>query len=82
MAAGVIFECQRQGIKVPEQIGVAGFHGHDIGQSMTPKLASIITPRNDIGRIAATELLDRLNGKEIEQSVIELGYRIDLGETL
>ena len=82
LAAGVIFECQRQGIKVPEQIGVAGFHGHDIGQSMTPKLASIITPRNDIGRIAATELLDRLNGKEIEQSVIELGYRIDLGETL
>ncbi|MCS6128425.1 gluconate operon transcriptional repressor GntR [Shewanella baltica] len=82
LAAGVIFECQRQGIKIPEQIGVAGFHGHDIGQSMTPKLASIITPRKEIGRIAATELLDRLNGKEIAESVIDLGYHIDLGETL
>ncbi|MGL4713426.1 MAG: gluconate operon transcriptional repressor GntR [Shewanella sp.] len=82
LAAGVIFECQRQGIKVPEQIGVAGFHGHDIGQSMTPKLASIITPRKEIGRIAATELLDRLTGKPMQESVIDLGYRIDLGETL
>ena len=82
LAAGVIFECQRQGIRVPEQIGVAGFHGHDIGQSMTPKLASVITPREQIGRISATELLERLQGKVVEKSIINLGYEIDVGESL
>ncbi|MZI92453.1 gluconate operon transcriptional repressor GntR [Vibrio sp. CAIM 722] len=82
LAAGVIFECQRQGIRVPQDIGVAGFHGHDIGQSMAPKLASVVTPREQIGRISATELLERLEGKEVEKSIINLGYRIDLGESL
>ncbi|MDW6002476.1 gluconate operon transcriptional repressor GntR [Vibrio mangrovi] len=82
LAAGVIFECQRQGIDVPGTIGVAGFHGHDIGQSMTPKLASVLTPREQIGQVAASELLDRLNGIPSQQCALDLGYTIDLGETL
>lgn len=82
LAAGVIFECQRLNIAVPEKIGVAGFHGHDIGQSMQPKLASVITPREQMGIIAATELLDRLNGKELSSETIDLGFKIDLGQSL
>ena len=48
IAIGAIFECQRLGIQVPKQIAVAGFHGHDVGQSITPQLATVITPRLDI----------------------------------
>lgn len=44
IAIGAIFECQRLGISVPNDIAISGFHGHDVGQVMTPRLASILTP--------------------------------------
>ncbi|RQW61445.1 gluconate operon transcriptional repressor GntR [Vibrio viridaestus] len=82
LAAGVIFDCQRQGISVPEQIGVAGFHGHDIGQSMQPKLASVITPREQMGKVAARELIKRLGEEDMTDKVIDLGFKIDVGQSL
>ena len=82
LAAGVIFECQRQGISIPEQIGVSGFHGHDIGQSMQPKLASVITPREEMGKVAATELIHRLRGDEMTSKMIDLGFKVDMGQSL
>ena len=60
----------------------AGFHGHDVGQVMTPRLASVITPRQAIGEAAARELLARIRGEPITQKVVDLGYRIEVGMTL
>ena len=82
LAVGALFECQRLGIKVPEQIGIAGFHGHDVGQSMTPQLATVITPRLEIGKRAAEELLNRINGIPQQSSIIDLGYHIHIGESI
>lgn len=82
LAIGALFECQRLGINVPKQIAIAGFHGHDVGQSMTPQLASVITPRLEIGKIAAQEILNRLNNIPQQSSVINLGYHIHLGESI
>lgn len=82
LAVGALFECQRLGIKVPEQIGIAGFHGHDVGQAMTPQLASVITPRLAIGKTAAEELLNRINGVAQQSSIIDLGYHIHIGESI
>lgn len=82
LAIGALFECQRLGIKIPEQMAIAGFHGHDIALSMTPQLASVITPRLEIGKRAAQELLDRINHMPQQSRIIDLGYQIHLGETL
>ncbi|TDQ59764.1 LacI family transcriptional regulator [Mesocricetibacter intestinalis] len=82
LAIGALFECQRLGIKVPEQIAVAGFHGHDVGQSMTPQLATVITPRLNIGYRAAQELLDRLQGLPQQSNIIDLGYQIHIGQSI
>lgn len=82
LAAGVVFECQRQGIEIPNQMAVAGFHGHDVGQAMVPKLASVITPRFEIGEKAATELLARLERQPIKQTQHDLGFKVSLGETV
>ncbi|NBI13811.1 gluconate operon transcriptional repressor GntR [[Haemophilus] felis] len=82
LAIGALFECQRLGIKVPEQIAIAGFHGHDVGQSLTPQLATVITPRLQIGRVAAQELLQRISGVPQQSSIIDLGYQIHLGESI
>ncbi|WP_373766833.1 gluconate operon transcriptional repressor GntR [Glaesserella sp.] len=82
LAIGALFECQRLGIQVPKAMAIAGFHGHDVGQSLTPQLATVITPRIEIGRVAAQELLDRLNGIPQQSSIINLGYQIHIGESI
>ncbi|KGQ70949.1 transcriptional regulator [Chelonobacter oris] len=82
LAIGAVFECQRQGIAVPQRIAIAGFHGHNVGQSMTPQLASVITPRFEIGKIAAQEIIDRLNHIPQVQEIINTGFKIHCGESL
>ncbi|MDP0075512.1 gluconate operon transcriptional repressor GntR [Glaesserella parasuis] len=82
LAIGALFECQRLGIKVPKEMAIAGFHGHDVGQSLTPQLATVITPRLEIGKVAAQELLNRLKGEPQQSSIINLGYQIHLGESI
>lgn len=82
VAVGAYFECLRRGISVPEQMAIAGFHGHDVGQAMTPRLASVITPRQAIGEAAAKALLSRIRGEALEQQILDLGYRIEAGKTL
>ncbi len=82
VAVGAYFECLRHGISVPEQMAIAGFHGHDVGQAMSPRLASVITPRQAIGETAAKTLLSRIRGEAPEHQIIDLGYRIEAGKTL
>ncbi|MNH08704.1 HTH-type transcriptional regulator GntR [compost metagenome] len=49
---------------------------------MTPKLASIVTPREEIGREAATMLLARLGGQPRPDSRMDLGFSLYEGESL
>ncbi len=82
IAIGALYECQRKKIPVPGKIGIAGFHGHNFSQVIVPKLATIATPREEIGRLAATELLARFNGDPIEKTVFDLPFELLDGETI
>lgn len=82
LAIGALYACQKKGIEVPEAMGIAGFHGHDIARAMVPLLATVITPREEMGKIAAQELLQALAGKHNPNPVSKLSYRIELGETI
>jgi len=82
LAIGALYECQRRGISIPEQMAIAGFHGHDISQVMIPKLATVLTPREEIGKVAAQQLIERLKGSQEWPACIDLGYQIELGESI
>lgn len=82
LAIGAVFECQRLGIRVPEDIGISGFHGHDISLAMVPKLATVLTPREKIGEIAAQQLLKRIHSETADESVIDLGFTLSSGESI
>lgn len=82
LAIGAVYECQRQGIKIPQQIAIAGFHGHDIGLSMVPKLATVLTPREKIGSVSAEQLIARINGQAVVQKEIDLGFEIRCGDSI
>lgn len=81
LAVGVLLECQSQGKAVPQDMAIAGFHGLEIGRASLQKIASVITPRYDIGKTASEILLARLAGKDAPDSV-NLGYQIYYGDTL
>ncbi len=82
LAIGALYECQRRRISIPEQMAIAGFHGHDISQVMIPKLATVLTPREEIGKVAAQQLIERLKGSQEWPACIDLGYQIELGESV
>ncbi|KXF80524.1 transcriptional regulator [Enterovibrio coralii] len=80
LAAGVLLECQNQDISVPEEMGIAGVHALDIGQSMMPRVASIVTPDRETGEKATYALLEMIQGNTTQS--LSLDFEIDEGETL
>lgn len=76
LAIGAAFECQRQGLRIPEDLAIAGFHGHNIGQVMEPRLASVLTPREQMGRLGAERLLARIRGEEVLPKILDLGFTV------
>lgn len=81
IAVGVLQECLKSGIKIPEEMAISGFHGLDIGLATTPLLASVITPRYEMGKVAAEIILKKIkNLPTIER--VDLHYRISLGGTI
>lgn len=81
LAVGVLLACQSQGIAVPKNMAIAGFHGLEIGRARLQKIASVITPRYDIGKTASEILIARLVGKDAADRV-NLAYQIYYGDTL
>lgn len=82
LAVGAMFECQRQGLKVPQQMAIAGFHGHDITQVTTPRLATIRTPRERMGEEAVTMLLARIRGESVDRTPRDVGFTLLTGESI
>ncbi|TKI04155.1 gluconate operon transcriptional repressor GntR [Martelella alba] len=82
LAIGAVFECQRLGLRIPQDIAIAGFHGHDVGQVMRPRLASVLTPREEMGRLGAEKLLARLRGESVDPEKIDLGFTLLAGESI
>ena len=81
LAVGVLQECQAAGIAVPQTMAIAGFHGLEIGQATTPRLASVITPRFEMGKVATEIVLKKINQQPtIEQ--VNLHYRLSMGATI
>ncbi|MDR7343983.1 LacI family gluconate utilization system Gnt-I transcriptional repressor [Pantoea alhagi] len=82
LAIGAMFECQRQGLRVPQQMAIAGFHGHDIAHVVTPRLATVLTPRDRMGREAAALLLARIGGESRTHQPVDVGFEIEEGESI
>ncbi|WP_417476106.1 LacI family DNA-binding transcriptional regulator [Leisingera sp.] len=72
-AVGAILECQKLGIKVPQELAIAGFDAHEIGNLCTPSITSLSIPRREIG-IGVGNIITRY----LEEGICE-AHRKDLG---
>jgi LacI family transcriptional regulator len=65
LAIGAIIECRAAGIDVPGDVSITGFDDMEISAQLAPGLTTMRVPTVDLGRAAATYLLDCLAGREV-----------------
>ena len=82
-AFGGLNAIRRRGLRVPEDISVAGYDGIAIARHISPRMTTVIQDTDRIGREAASKLIDLIGnpkGTIIEQIVVD-GV-LDKGETV
>ncbi|WP_430817862.1 LacI family DNA-binding transcriptional regulator [Carboxylicivirga sp. RSCT41] len=68
-AFGVLEALDALGVKVPDEFGVTGFGNEPFAEMIYPKLSSVEQEGREMGRIAARQMIDAING---EQHTIEI----------
>ena len=67
-AVAVIVELLKAGIRIPEDICVAGFNNEPVSQVIQPNLTTVDYPAEEIGEIVATSLINKLRNKQPDGS--------------
>lgn len=62
LAMGALAAALEAGVRVPEEISIAGFDGIAIARYVTPALTTVRQPVDAMGRIALAQLLNLING--------------------
>lgn len=73
IAAPLLAALMRAGKRVPEDVAIISFDD-SIYASLTPvKITSLSHPKEEIGRVAASKLINMINGKKESPAVLEWG---------
>lgn len=70
MAAGVLFEVQERGLRVPDDISIAGFDDTLLAAHVWPGLTTVRQPVRRMGEIVAQNLIDTVSGRKIEHETL------------
>jgi len=81
MALGGLAWCQRKGIRVPDDIGIAGWGGHEAASVLTERLTTTEVPMHQIGKLTA-ELMVRKLRDETTRDVTAVKAKLVKGHTL
>jgi LacI family gluconate utilization system Gnt-I transcriptional repressor len=76
LALGVLFECLSSGIRVPEDVGIAGFNDLDFMEAAEPALSTVRTHRYCMGHAAVAAIRAKLNGEQPESRIVDVGFDI------
>lgn len=76
LALGVLTEARVRGIRVPEQLAVVGFGDLEFAADVAPALTTVHIKGAAIGRQAAQFIVDRAEGREVGERVIDIGFSI------
>lgn len=60
-AYGLIWEARKQGLRLPGDLSVAGVDDIDLSAQITPTLTTVALPSYEIGKLAMSMLLGRIN---------------------
>lgn len=80
LAMGAVAECQSSGIKIPDEISIAGFDDLDMSSQVTPPLTTIHVPSAEMGENAAEYLVAKIRQEPLEPPA-EIETRLMVRET-
>ena len=80
LAMGAVAECQANGIKIPDQISIAGFDDLDMSSQMNPTLTTIHVPSAEMGENAAEYLVAQIRQQPLEPPA-EIETKLMIRET-
>ncbi|MBO5496411.1 MAG: substrate-binding domain-containing protein, partial [Oscillospiraceae bacterium] len=81
MAIGAIRALNDAGLRVPEDVAVAGFDDISMSTLFTPTLTTVRQPKYQIGARAMEKLLDLISGKELSNWRDVLNYELVIRES-
>jgi LacI family gluconate utilization system Gnt-I transcriptional repressor len=76
LALGVMTEAQARGIAVPDRLAIVGFGDLAFAADLHPALTTVKINGAAIGRQAARFIVDRAEGRAVEQRVVDIGFSI------
>ena len=76
LALGVMTEARARGLLVPSQLAVMGFGDVPFVSDMVPALTTVRINGADIGARAARCLMDRAEGREVQQRIVDVGFSV------
>ncbi len=76
LALGVLTEAQARGIRVPQQLAVCGFGDLGFARDLHPALTTVRIDGTAIGQLAARFIMDRAEGRAVEQPIRDTGFSI------
>ena len=80
LAMGAVAECQSSGIRIPDEISIAGFDDLDMSSQIKPALTTIHVPSAEMGENAAEYLVAQIRQEPLAPPV-EMGTRLMVRET-
>ena len=76
LALGVVTEARVRGLAVPQQLAVVGFGDLDFAADVAPALSTVHIKGAEIGRQAARFIVERAEGREVAQPIVDIGFHI------
>ena len=69
-------EAQVRGIDVPGQLAIMGFGDLDFAAHTAPSISSVHIDKRAIGIQAANALLARIEGRPLQEKIIDVGFEL------
>jgi LacI family gluconate utilization system Gnt-I transcriptional repressor len=76
LALGVMTEARVMGLQVPKKLAVVGFGDLEFAADLDPSLTTVHIKSAAIGRQAAQFIVDRAEGRKVDQRVVDIGFSI------
>ncbi len=81
IAAGAVLECVRRGVRIPEEVAIAGYDDLEIAGALVPALTTVRVPRYEIGRQTAMFMHRSLTGRRPKGDIHDIGFELVLRES-
>jgi LacI family gluconate utilization system Gnt-I transcriptional repressor len=76
LALGALIEASSRGVAIPGRLRVIGYGDLNFAKDTDPPLTTMRIDGTRIGRLAAAMLIDRIEGREVERRIVDVGFQL------